>query len=302
MKHPDRDKYRWAAVEAMRGRLATPGELNDGDLFAAGCLTLLSGVYARDLEFISHFTGFGAMARHLESRERYNSDHDLWSLWPLLRDEMILYGLDYFLGGQGIIMNTVLYSMCLPSSTFSGSISLEETRKFQAIIGQRGLSGYSVDGLVVTTWQQYVLLHHCIELRNAKGNESGNYVKSITETVRMNLASVDDDQLIDGMENDIKAIWDNYPGNPFYPLHIATGISWLLLCRLLLIVLESELHSPGLWAPDGLAALTRLGSVIQRVENIAMYRKSDLSEFSSLARSKEPENFIRETRDGTSAE
>lgn len=298
--HPDREMYRWAAIEGMRRRLGTPSELDEGDLFATGWLTLLSGVYARDLEFISHFTGFAAMARHLESSNRLNS-HILSPLWPLLRDEMILYGLDYFLGGHGSIMNTVLYSMCLPSSTLSGRNSLPETRKFQAIIGDVTSSAFSVDGLVATTWQQYVLLHQCIQLRTApEGSEHKveNNVMSLTQIVRMNLAVVDDARLLVEMEDEMKAIWDRFPGNPFYPLHIATGILWLLLCRLLLVVLEAQSYSLGLRTPDGLAAVTHLGQIIAQVEKIAMCRPSDLSDSSS--HKTVPENFVNETGDGTS--
>jgi hypothetical protein len=131
------------------------------------------------------------------------------------------------------------------------------------------------------------LLQHCIQLRNApEGSEHQveNNVTCLSQIVRLNLEFVDDSQLMVEMENEMKAIWDRYPGNPFYPLHIATGILWLLLCRFLLVVLEAQSYSLGLRTPDGLAAVTNLGQIIARVENIAMCWQSDLSDSSAAPR------------------
>ena len=305
--HPDRDSYRWSAVQALRRRLNNPSVIDEGDLFAVLWLTLLSGVYARDIEFTTHIQGFLAVMKHLSQKARGDAHlYRLAILWPLLRDEIVLYGLDLFLGGRGTVMDTIIYEMCRPSYGLAGRKALRESQEYQSVIREVS-TVYSVDGLVVTTWQQFVLLKKCIDMkRESRGRldlESDAYVASILTDVQVNLSQVDDNSLIESLEHDMMAIWESEKPNPFYPLHIASGLLWLLLCRLLIIVIAAPSFSSGLNTTEAITVANQLATVIQRVENIAIHPNypTILEQDAPPPRTRDGErvveNFIKESID-----
>jgi hypothetical protein len=265
------------ALRALEHKLNNPWELDEGDLFAVALLAMPVHIIGPD-EFVRHMEEFATIMKHLSRRKR--AEHQLNVFWPLIRDEMIMFGIEYHFafGTKPIFVTSIepeqmgsrLVQACHDPISYQ---AFHERQEYQRRLGLATISGYSSNGFHKTTTQQLVLLESGLALvHNGNRADPTGVIMSIIMEVRANLHPIEGEQVLESFVAQMVKIRETKEGNlgPFL-VEGAVGLLRFLLSGLLMEVLMTQLNQElGPEMPTKVAAkLMELTSFVLRVYRIA---------------------------------
>jgi hypothetical protein len=261
--------YSVRAVQALKRRLQDPIVVDEGDLFAVSLLALPVHIIDQ-AEFVMHMDGFIALATHLSKNEK---EHVLRAFWPLARDEMIAFGYQLSLNMGNI--KSMTYHLCRLCPVGNGYEAFQERQKYQSLVYGANIAGCSTSSLDKTSRQQLLFLRRCLHLVAEKGFSAAldwynSDIGSILMDVRDNLHPIDEERMLQCFAVEVTGMREKEK-REYKPdtVDAAVGLLRLLLCRLLIIVLESRPINQALNSENAIAAAARLTSFIVRVYNMA---------------------------------
>lgn len=260
-------EYSVRAVQALTQRLRDPIVVDEGDLFAVSLLALPVHIIDQS-EFMMHMDGFTALATHLSKNGK---EHELRAFWPLARDEMIAFAYELSLNMGNIKSMTYHLSRVCPVG--NGYETFQERQKYQSLVYGPKIAGCSTSSLDKTARQQLLFLRRCLHLVAEKGFSASldwynSDIGSILMNVRDNLRPIDEERMLQCFTAELTGMGEKEKRKPD-TVDTAVGLLRLLLCRLLIIVLESRPINKALNSENAIAAAARLTSYIVRVYNMA---------------------------------
>jgi hypothetical protein len=261
------------AVHALEQRLKDPQVVDEGDLFAVSLLAMAVHSIG-PVEFVIHMNGFAALSSHL-SNNLTSSDEQpiLKAFWPFVRDEMIVYG--YELSGYFNEAHSLIYKLIQTCCVGTAYETSQERQKYQSLLYGANIAGYSTSSLHKTSTQQLLLLKQCLILVTQRGVTSdldrlSSEITSILMNVQENLHSIDDAKILEGLVTEMTRTREGDMKNMNSDIvEAVVGLLRLLLCRILIIALETRPFSRALDSASTIATAARLTSFIVCVYNIA---------------------------------
>jgi hypothetical protein len=224
--------YGARAIEILLSKLKRPDQIDAGDLFASALLAMWASLHRNDKEFAINTGGFLAILDSLSISTEVSADMKV--LWSLIKGELILHAYDRF-NLKFSRVDTFTRELCRMSPRNTGDEVFRERQSYHSLLGRGTLLDVSVDGLLVTVWEQLFLLRRCfLESRG----ESGDDVETVLMIVQDRLAPYQDEQIWERYLEERSRNKDTTNANDGIYLDAATAIVCLLLCRLLSVILE----------------------------------------------------------------